>query len=223
MEVNEIKNQNSIIGLFPTPFYISETLNIDDSIVGIVQQYDKQLLQPNDPKSSSRSSDTFVLNRQELKDIKNLIDLHVTSYFHSMLSIDTSVRHYVTQSWIVTSKMNQHVTPEPPTNTIYSGFILLSDRSENIMMCKPFNSYLDPGVVTFDFMYSKPNQYNTPRADLKITPNKICLYPAALGLVAKDHARADYDRTFLRFNIFFEGSLGGDLRLTDYLSITGNH
>ena len=223
MEADTTQDQNGIIGLFPTPFYISETLDIEETILDTVQQYDKQLIQPHDPKSSSRSSDTFVLSRPELKSIKNLVEKHINVFLYSMLSSDTSVRYYVTQSWIVTSNINQHLIPEPATNALYSGFLLFGSRGEDIVMCKPQNTYTDSGVVCFDFMHSRPNEYNTPRANIRMMPNRITLYPAGLGLVVKEHARTDYLRTFLRFNIFFEGSLGSDLRLTDYLSITGNH
>lgn len=217
------ESTNTVLNLFPIPVFVSEEFPTHEDVLTNVLEYPRRLIDAEDKSSSSRSVNTFVLGNHDLEAVSLFIKKYVYYYVHNVMAITPNNRFYVTQSWIEYGKENQKVYPRLTCNSIFSGMFILSDRTETLSFVKPTPISCTYENTSFSFSYTESNPYNGINNNITVEKNKLIMYPSNLGVFFPHHTDSRYTRAVLRFNVFFDGTLGGDLEHTDYLSITGNH
>ncbi len=223
VDTSPLSDDVNVVNLFPTPLYVSDRFEKIKEVVDIAEGYNKSTINPFDPTASLRSDDTFVLKNPELKDLRDFIQKTIDIYAYSILDIDTSLRFYITQSWFIYSEIGKALPPCHYPNCAFSGLMLLSEYSENIQIAKPLTLSPTPGLIQFELDYKRINHYNAGQVNMRVPPGKVLLTTPATSFCLQPHSRVDYKRTFVVFNVFFEGTLGNDLDRFNYLSLVGNH
>src|SRR6056300_1310773 len=131
---------------FPREFSESEKVSyrevIDDNI-------------PN--KRNLISKDTYVLNREGLKEIREFIQVHLNQYTYQVLKTDMKLKFYITTSWMNLTKpqMSHHLHAHP--NSIVSGvFYFETIPDDKLVFKNPTRTILQSFVTE----YRPSTEYN---------------------------------------------------------------
>ena len=153
-----------------------------------------------------KSKDTYILQKEELKDIKNFIVETVDKYCEKILN--TKQRLVITQSWFnknpTGSKHHEHVHP----NSIISGVMYF--QIDQTLPPIQFSKSNQDGVKL------DPIKYNVLNSDtflLPCKPGELLLFPSNLRHSVPINTGMP-DRISLSFNTFSIDALGSEDSLT---------
>jgi uncharacterized protein (TIGR02466 family) len=163
------------------------------------------------PNTLNRTSEnTFVLNSDEMTDIRQFCLLHASKYFHEVLKVHPGTSLYITQSWLNFSENYQghHVHSHP--NSIVSGvFYFESDENDKIKFHREYDS--DPFPKTeYDIINAETWWFPAVKGKLMLFSSKT--------VHSVDIRESNVSRTSLSFNTYFKGPIGHPLHL-NYLKL----
>jgi len=161
---------------------------------------------PQKANGNFKSKDTYILQKEELKDIKNFIVESVNKYCENILN--TKQRLVITQSWFnknpTGSKHHEHVHP----NSIISGVMYF--QIDQTLPPIQFSKSNQDGVKL------DPIKYNVLNSDtflLPCKPGELILFPSNLRHSVPINTGMP-DRISLSFNTFSIDVLGSEDSLT---------
>ena len=161
---------------------------------------------PQKANGNFKSKDTYILQKEELKDIKNFIVESVNKYCENILN--TKQRLVITQSWFnknpTGSKHHEHVHP----NSIISGVMYF--QIDQTLPPIQFSKSNQDGVKL------DPIKYNVLNSDtflLPCKPGELILFPSNLRHSVPINTGMP-DRISLSFNTFSIDALGSEDSLT---------
>jgi uncharacterized protein (TIGR02466 family) len=189
-----------ILGLFPTPL-------VDTSLGREITQIERDYIdslenERNDNVLNYVSKNTYVLESEELSDIKHRIESALKFYIDNIICPNDSINFYITQSWLTwTYKGGSHFS-HVHSNSVVSGvlYIDVDETMDNITFSKD-------NLDVFDFNKKIYNPFNSESWEIPVKNNKIILFPSTLkhGVNTTQNSNT---RISLSFNTFFNGSAG---------------
>lgn len=195
-----------VLPLFPTPVLIKRyTEDLTEEIkYAKVIDYGRDNMQQ--VGGNSQSTDSFILNKKELSNIKTFIEASIKEYCEKILECEDELR--ITQSWINKSTFGQshHLHNHP--NSIISGvFYFQSDeKTAPIQFRKASDS-------SFNLIHKKYNHFTTEMFNLYTTSGDLILFPSNLFHTVLPN-QSTSERLSLSFNTFVTQSTGSIKSLT---------
>tara|TARA_B100000212_G_C27270056_1_gene488332 strand:+ start:61 stop:666 length:606 start_codon:yes stop_codon:yes gene_type:complete len=193
-----------IMNLFPVPVYF-ENCNFD-----YTEEFEFLKKQPNRVNDSIRqtSADTFLLRKQELKRLKDWIEITLDTFVKNVYKSQTEL--YITQSWLNTIGFGGGLSAHHHPNSIISGVWypeITMKQTPSIYFCnfqKPSNILLNVDDTTL---------YNSDTMYAPIQSGNLILFPSNLFHGVKPNT-IDKNRYSLSFNTWTHNDLGSEFELT---------
>jgi uncharacterized protein (TIGR02466 family) len=202
-----MKIESNILGLFPTPIYIS---NINRNFT---KEENKFFLENKKEafknEGNMTSLNTYVLNNKNLKVLKEQLNLFILDYLKKVVNVKNDISPFITQSWLnFTEKSEFHHSHEHP-NSYISGVLYINAKEEfdKIVFWKKRYEQIKLAVNEF-------NIYNSDSWWVTVKTGDIVLFPSSTthSVFVKE---GDNTRTSLAFNVFFKGKWGEEKQLTE--------
>ena len=192
------------MNLFPVPVYF-ENCNFD-----YTEEFEFLKKQPNRVNDSIRqtSADTFLLRKQELKRLKDWIEITLDTFVKNVYKSQTEL--YITQSWLNTIGFGGGLSAHHHPNSIISGVWypeITMEQTPSIYFCnfqKPSNILLNVDDTTL---------YNSDTMYAPIKSGNLILFPSNLFHGVKPNT-IDKNRYSLSFNTWTHNDLGNEFELT---------
>ena len=200
-------NTAEIIGIFPTPIY---TNKLDREFTKKeINFFAKEKEKKFKNVGNNSSSNNYILNNTELKNLKQELDEIVKDYFKKIISIDEKASPYITQSWLNWTSENEFHHRHSHSNSIVSGvlYIDVDEKQDKINFFKDENSQIY-------IREKEPNIFNTNNVSLVVKNGLIVLFPSYLNH-AVDVKQGNNVRISLAFNTFVKGIIGLDKAFTE--------
>jgi uncharacterized protein (TIGR02466 family) len=196
---------SNITGIFPTPISLSNIGREFNDKEGIF--FTKNLDRMMRNSSNHTSIDRYVLDHEELTDLKLLIEEKLNDFYHEIYSPAGNSRLVITQSWINLTKFKEGHHRHNHPNSFVSGVLYLkSDKNlDKIIFHK--NTYeqilIEPTKMT---------DYNCEDIGFNVGTGDLILFPSQLT-----HSVVSCKSNFrisLAFNSFIKGQIGDEVLLS---------
>ena len=202
--IDSDKKTMRIEQFFPTPLGINridEALN--KKILAFIKSKDMKLKR--NVGGNSISSDLYILESDELSDIKKVLTDSVNEYFKEIANPGKDVELYITNSWINVNKNGESHHPHKHPNSIVST-VLYIDTSEGdtITFMNPYTNIF--GNLSFG---NNLTRWNSTEWSVPVTTNTLIVFPSTL--THRVHLRPNIctgTRISLSFNTWFKGTIG---------------
>jgi len=199
-----------INSIFPTPIYMT---NID-------RPFTKQELKfVEDQKNyctknegNTFTKDNYILNRKELKNIKNFLDECCKDYVNKIICPKNNLELYITQSWLNYTEQNQYHHRHEHPNSIISGVFYFNSNKD---MIKFFSNikYQQIKPIIDDEKY---NVWNSTSWWFSIEAGQLVMFPSSTTHQV-DVKKGTNTRISLAFNTFYKGTIGSNSDLTELI------
>jgi len=208
-KTNGGKVEATINSIFPTPIYISklnrELVNKELTFIN------KTKLDVCKNEGNITSSDNYILNKKEFKDLKKDLDLRVQDYFNKVISPSNNITPYITQSWLNYTETNQYHHKHSHTNSLVSGVFYIN-CDEKFDKIKFFNeNYKTIKPETKDW-----NIWNSESWWFPVKTGDIIMFPSSLTHMVETKEGTN-TRISLAFNVFIKGTIGNNKNLTELI------
>ena len=194
--------------LFSTPLFKTNLSRSDDDILNFSKKQKFKFLEH--VKNGYVSENVYVLNSQELKELKDIIQNNINFFAYEVLGIDSNIEFHITNSWIMKHENGHWAQEHFHSHSLITG-VYYFDVKENsgqitITKNKMFTT-LFPCI--FDFLYEKETLFN--KGSFGVTPvnGDLLLFPSHL-LHSVSVNKNESERHCLAFNVFIKGTLGND-------------
>ena len=106
-----------INNLFPIPLYSTDiNRNFTKKEINFVKDQKNYC---NNNEGNIHTTDNYILNRPELKKIKNFLDECCKDYLKTIICPQNNIKIYITQSWLNYTEENQyHHTHDHPNSVV---------------------------------------------------------------------------------------------------------
>ena len=200
--------ESNIFGIFPTPIYFSKlNRKFTDKELSF---FNKTKLDVFKNEGNTTSNDNYILNKKELKNLKEELDLRIQDYFNKIVSSSNNIIPYITQSWLNYTETNQYHHKHEHPNSLISGifYINCNEKFDKIKFFKMFNyEMIKPDV-------KKWNIWNSESFWFSVKTGDVVLFPSSLTHMV-ENKQGDNTRISLAFNVFIKGVVGSDEGLTE--------
>jgi|TARA_B100000900_G_C20499772_1_gene683212 uncharacterized protein (TIGR02466 family) len=199
-----------IQNLFPIPVY---TTHIDRPFTNNELNFvnlQKNFVNKNDGNVSS--SDNYILNRKEFKNIKKFLDQCCKDYLEKIICPKENIKLYITQSWLNYTEENQYHHRHEHPNSVISGVLYFNcdEKNDKIKFTKT-NGYqqISPEIKTY-------NIWNSTSWWFPLKTGKLILFPSSTTHQV-DVKEGTNTRISLAFNTFYKGIIGSNNNLTELI------
>ena len=121
--IREVKEAR-IIGVFPTPVYISQLNRKLTSLELKFVEKNKKNFTKN--AGNTTSANNYILNEKPFKKLKKELELRVNDYFQKIISSKNNITPFITQSWINYTEKEQSHHKHTHSNSIISGVFYIN-------------------------------------------------------------------------------------------------
>jgi uncharacterized protein (TIGR02466 family) len=209
-----MKKEYFVVPAFATPIYHTVVETISEKTKNQLFDLEFERL---DTNNGWISKDKFIINRENFRDLKSLIESELSFYLDNILEVDRKIEFYITNSWIIMHDPGDYAQEHIHINSLLSGVLYLetNDESGDIHFQKNTNHLnLFPSALEVDI--KNYNIFNSKSWYFKPCNNQLFFFPSSL-LHYVDKNKSSSKRYSLAFNIFIKGRLGKDD--LDYLEI----
>lgn len=190
-----------IENLFPTPIgFAKYNGNLDKEF--LVSQPQRL----NDGNTSSE--DKYILNKNELIDLRQFIETAVHDYFMLTYCPKNDSRLKITQSWLNWTKPGQYHHKHAHPNSLISGCYYVNANKETDKIF-----FYRDGYKQIKFPPIEWNLYNSDSWWFSVGNNDLILFPSSLTHMVQP-VDSDDTRISLAFNTFPIGIIGDENELT---------
>lgn len=189
-----------MINLFAVPVAKS---SIGRSYTGSELKYmESQLQPPAKAINNYASSNKNVLDHDELKDMRTIIQGHLDNYFKTVYNTSNNVSLQITQSWLTLSHKGESHHSHTHPNSVVSGVVYINvGRDDGI------NFYRNEENLWFELEPSETNYYNSYKIHVATKVGDLILFPSNVKHGVRE-VTEDIKRISLSFNTFFSGEMG---------------
>ena len=197
-----------IESLFSTPVYIN---NIDrDFTKNELDFVTDQKNYCEDNEGNTKTTDNYVLDKQELKDIKIFLNECCQDYLNRVISPQNNIELQITQSWLNYTEENQFHHPHAHPNSIISGVFYFDCNNDSIKFSNPvFYQTIKPLIKNYNLWNSETWSFSTKKG-------KLLMFQSSL-IHQVDIKKGTNTRTSLSFNTFYRGVVGSNVTLTELI------
>jgi len=201
------------IGIFPTAVFTYE--NVKEITKNEFKIATNQSNIYNNMGNTS-SLDSYILDKDEFKDLKKVLTDKINNYFQEIYSPDNEdVEIYITQSWLNFTTKGQHHHTHSHANSIISGVYYFQANKEidQIVFCK--RQHIDYGK-TIDLAIEKKqtNDFNAEMWGVNVDTNMLVVFPSTVIHQVEPTKNKDV-RISLAFNTFIRGTIGCKKNMTE--------
>ena len=195
--------KEELLQLFPTPLLIvpyEEPIDKELTYLKTISYREQQ------QNGNFRSDDSYLLYKEELKNIKNFLSESVDKFTKNVLN--SKQRLVITQCWANRnpkgSKHHEHVHP----NSIISGvmYFQINEKLPPIQFAKTNQDAIKLDPIKY-------NHVNSESFMLPCKPGELILFPSSLKHSVPIN-QGDEDRISMSFNTFSIDALGSEQALT---------
>jgi len=186
--------------LFPRPLYVTALeRQFTDAEMEVFDDVSKNLQQNT---FNLQSQDVDVLERPEMKELKEFVLSHINNYKEDILSVRDEVDFYITQSWMnYTGNEEMHHEHWHPNSIISGVMYIQTNEKDSVSFIK------DVEKRTIQFSLPKAyNKYNTDEMHIPVKNNMLLLFPSDI-YHRVNTKKTDGDRISMAFNTFIRGKL----------------
>jgi uncharacterized protein (TIGR02466 family) len=203
-------NEPIIESIFPTPVMFTKLgRDFTSEELNFVNKHSK-LTYSN--LSNVTSKNTYILDEPELANIKQIITETINTYIEKVDKPKSSVKLYVTQSWLnYTKKGGYHHSHNHP-NSYISGIIYF-----NVDSIKDSITFYKSGYNQLEIDTDTPDIYNSKSWWFNVKIGDIVIFPSSL-VHGVNTVTTDKTRISLSFNTFFKGVLGSKNTLSELIN-----
>jgi uncharacterized protein (TIGR02466 family) len=203
-----MNNDEDIKIIFPTPIFFN---NINKKITKKELDYLDYIKnnECHDNNGNKASINTYILNLDVFKELKEQINNYITFYFKNVLEVDDSIKPYITQSWLNFTEEDNFHHIHAHTNSIVSGVYYFNAdiNSDNITFYKDMYEQIKLKYKNSSILNANTWTFDVKTGDLILFPSNV---PHGVNV-----KRGKNIRISLAFNVFIKGDLGED----NYLNI----
>tara|TARA_R100000687_G_C6421399_1_gene151188 strand:+ start:439 stop:1083 length:645 start_codon:yes stop_codon:yes gene_type:complete len=159
------------------------------------------------------SSDTYVLERKELKNLKKELDKMIFDYFDKIVCSRNSITPYITQSWLNYAGPNQSHQLHSHPNSYISGVFYAAAHKK----VDDITFFKSTSQRHADRIELEPKTFNTFNASswwFPVETGDVILFPSSLEH-GVNNKKGNNLRISLSFNVFLKGRIGTPTKLTD--------
>jgi|TARA_R110002020_G_scaffold111226_2_gene256842 uncharacterized protein (TIGR02466 family) len=193
-----------IIGIFPTPIYLTKLKNnFSKEVLSFINnnKIDTQSKKSTLCGGNHISSNKYILEEEIFKDLKQELQLIVQDYFDKIICPFDNVTPYITQSWIIYNEFNQSHHEHCHSNSCVSGAVYIDCHETLDKICFVHHRYENIRSA------GKANVFNADKYILSVKKNDVILFPSSLThSVPKTEGHET--RISLSFNTFIKGKIG---------------
>lgn len=187
-----------LITLFGYPFYRSKCV-IKKNIIKTV----KNLEYYKDQEFSYISKNNYILELEELSNLKKEISKVATDYFRNTLRIVDKINMRITTSWAVKHCPGGFASSHFHSNSMFSGVVYLETTKDS----GTFTVYTPNSFRLIDLQYEEFNHLNSQSWWFLPENNDIYIFPSELPHQVSENKSSE-DRYCVAFNFFPEGTSG---------------
>ena len=204
--------QPKIQGLFPIPIYLTDIdRNFTKKELDFVKDQ-KNYCTKNAGNIST--TDTYILNRPELKKIKKFLDECCKDYLKTVICPQNNVEIYITQSWLNYTDENQYHPMHYHPNSVVSGVLYLDCDKDNDRI--HFFSPLRYAHISPEVNETKRNVWNSTSWWFAVETGQLVMFPSSTTHHV-DTKQGKNTRISLAFNTFYKGNIGLNKNLTELI------
>jgi len=197
--------------LFPDHFYVDGPYPLMPSEKDYVSHLKKDVYF--NIGGNSTSTDSYVLENEKLKSLKNYIENCINEYAYDIFKINRDTKFEITQSWINFNGKGQAHHSHKHSNSVISGVFYI-DGDEDC----PITFHREDSRAYFGGNYEyEIEEYNVLNSRTWTMPNKknhLILFPSTISHSVNPN-NSDKERVSLSFNTFIKGYVGTKKRLTE--------
>ncbi len=199
-----VKQTMHIEPLFPKPLgFLQMDKAVSKKFIEFIKNKQLSFLKNDGGNSSTKS--TYILDNDELSDIKKVLTDSVNEYFKEIVNPGKDTKLYITNSWINMNKNGEsHHTHHHP-NSIVSGVFYIDTCEEDTL------SFMNPYTTLFGNLRFSPNRtkWTTLEWNIPVKKNLLAMFPSTLPhLVIPRPNTCTGTRISLSFNTWFKGTIG---------------
>lgn len=205
--------KRNVTAIFPTPIFTYEDVKeITTEEFNIAENE----LDTYHNVGNRTSLDSYILDRDVFKDLKNVLTDKVNTYFQEVYQpVNEDLKLYITQSWLNFTTEGGHHHPHSHGNSIVSGvFYFRADKEiDQIVFVRRQNlDYLN----TFDLAIEKKqtSDFNAEFWGVNVDTNMLVMFPSTVTHQVNTTTNKNV-RISLAFNTFIRGTLGSKKNLTE--------
>ncbi len=145
-----------------------------------------------------------ILNMDQFKELKKIIQKHVEIYTHEILKISKDLIFYITRSWIIKlNKVENNSQFHNHTNSFFTGVLYLDlDEGQDSIVFQKEENYQ---FIKYDYEIS--NEYNQKKINFLPKKNDLIIFDAKLLHKVGAHLSTN-NRVCLAFEVFAKGVFG---------------
>jgi len=195
--------------LFPIPLY-KTFREIKEKEIKFIEK-NKEAQDNFETEKRFISSDHYILNNEELKDLKNDLNFIINDYFNKIFGVNENnlITPYITQSWLNWTKLEGFHHKHYHSNSIISGvvYIKADEKYDSIVFETPFKDF-------FRINYDDSSIFSKRSMMVPVSTGMVILFPSWLSHGVNLKFNGDI-RISLAFNVFIKGTIGLDIALTE--------
>jgi len=202
--------QPELLQLFPKPVLIASYHKDFTKELEYVKSLEHKLNEKSQKEYSKQSTNTFLLDEPELKEIREFVEVYLKFYVHNVLECKDEL--VITQAWSNIAdkgkKHHEHVHP----NSLVSGiwYPVINEQLPPIQ----FRSKSQRDV---SLQCEKFNNFNSATFLLPMKAGELIIFPSNLTHSVPAN-QSETERISLSFNTWAKGSLG-DMNSLTYLPL----
>ena len=205
-------NYNNI-EIFPTLVWL---INLDWKFNKQERQVFKDsLLNTKKNTGNLRSNNTYILNEEPLLDFKEHLLFHIENYFDYVYKPRSTIKPYITQSWINLNKQFMFHPDHNHANSWMSAVYYYSAQEDDtIQFYSNGNGGFEGIRGQLKLEPKEWGRYNSYSWDVPVKTGDLIIFPSSLnhGVAPK---QIKGDRISLAFNTFLSGKFGNQENLTE--------
>jgi uncharacterized protein (TIGR02466 family) len=212
-----VKQTVHIEPFFPTPLgFLQMDKALSKKILEFMKSKEIQIERNN--RLNGISSSQYILENDELSDIKKVLTDSVNEYFKEIVTPDQDMKLYITNSWINVTKNGESHHPHKHPNSIVSAILYIDTCEEDTISF--INERTDVfGNLKFTMGHSE-TKWTTPEWSTSAMVNTLIMFPSSLPHHVHPRPNAcKGTRISLAFNTWFKGEMGLDVSCADQLSL----
>jgi uncharacterized protein (TIGR02466 family) len=187
-------------GLFPVPVASIDERPPTEEELSFIKAMETR---PNQGNVTSKNS--YILDTDELSDLRSLIEFHIHEYLYSTLGSDNSCSLRITQSWCNYNDSDQYHHEHNHPNSIVSGvyYPQAEHADDSLNFKNPLEMYNPIRHIP-----TEGTAFNTPSWWLPAQTGTLFLFPSYLVHAVSPIENRPSTRISLSFNTFYRGDVG---------------
>jgi uncharacterized protein (TIGR02466 family) len=201
----DVNRKIQIQPIFPKPLGI---LQMDKAVSKKILEFSisKEIELTKNIGGNSISKNVYILDNDELSDIKKVLTDSVNQYFKEIINPDQDMKLYITNSWINANKNGETHHPHKHPNSIVSAVFYIDTCEEDTLSFMNKNNEI---FGNFSFGSTHPTSWLADDWKIHAKTDTLIMFPSSLPHYVNPRPNTcTGTRVSLSFNTWFKGTIG---------------